>query len=142
MATDVSIHDPVQANGVTVTSDGEMKVSAAIPETIDVNLKSQDSAITTAPEESASIDQGQVAVVSTTGGTSIISAGTRLGLMIANLDPSKTLYLGFGVTPTVGSGFPVGPGASLTLPAGLTTDVEVKGIAASGTIQTAYVEIT
>lgn len=137
---DTSIFDPVQGYAAAVKSTGELQVEASVPGTVNVNVASQSDQLETTPGNSGSASQDQVDVG--TSATSIVASGSRKGLLIANLDSAKTVFLGFGSTPTIATGFPVGPGATLALPAGVTTDLEVKGITTSGTARVAFVEFT
>ncbi|MCE9637732.1 MAG: hypothetical protein K8T90_18690 [Planctomycetes bacterium] len=154
---DASIFDPVQGYGAAVKSTGELKVEASVPGTVtvtvsgtvdigsvagtvDVNLASQSGQVETTPGNSGAASQDQVDVG--TSATTIVTSGSRKGLLIANLDSTKIVFLGFGNTPTLTDSFPIGPGATLALPAGVTTDVEVQGITATGTARVAFVEFT
>ena len=145
---DASIIDSVPGYGATVNDTGELKVSADVPGsvtttvsgTVQVNVASTTGQIETTPGPASSVNQSQIDVAATSGGTQIIASGARKGLLIANLDATKTVYVAFGSTPTTTEGFPVAPGTTLALPAGVTTSAEVKGITTSGTARVAFVE--
>ncbi len=148
---DASIVDPVQGYGANVNQGGELKVTADIPGsvsttvsgTVEVNIASTTDQIETTPGAASAVSQSQINVASTSGGTQIIASGSRKGLLITNLDPTKTVYLAFGAAaPTTTEGYPVLPGATFTLPAGVTTSAQVKGITTSGTARVAFLEFT
>lgn len=139
---DATIFDPVQGFAAAVKSTGELKVEASVPNTVNVNVESTTDQIETTPGAASGVNWDQEDIASTTGGTQIVASGSRKGLMIANLDGAKTVFLGFGGAPTTASGFPVPPGATFVLPSGVTTDAEIKGITTSGTARIAYAEFT
>lgn len=153
MATSIyaSVVDPVEGNPVAVKKTGEMKVEASVPSTVnvsvqgtaDVNVASCTSApLPTTPGAASSIEWDQVDVDATAGGTAIGGGQSALGIKIANLDATRTVFLGFGgSTLTTTNGYPLAPGNEFTLPSNVGTDsVQIKGITASGTARVAYVK--
>lgn len=139
---DTTIFDPEQGFGARVRKTGELLVEASVPGTVDVNVASTSDALPTTPGPASSVNFNQVDVDTTSGGTQIVASQSRKGILITNLDATRTVYLGFGSAPTIGTGFPIAPGASLALPAGVTTDAEIKAITASGTARIAFAEFT
>jgi hypothetical protein len=149
---DTTIFDPVQGFAAGVTSSGDLKVEARVPATIDVNVASTTNPIDvnvdsttgqipTTPGAGSSVDWDQVDVDSTTGGTEIVASHARKGILIANLDASITVYLGFGGAPTNTTGFPIRPGTTFSPPAGTTMGGQILAITQSGTARVAYLEI-
>jgi hypothetical protein len=137
---DATIFDPVQGFAAKVKSNGELHVSASVPDTLEVNVASTTDPLEVTPASAASVGWDQVDVDTTAGGTEIVPQGARRGLLLANLHATVTVYLGFGGAPTPTSGFPLAPGATFALPAGVTTDAQVKGVTAAGTVRVAFVE--
>ena len=137
---DTSIFDAVQGFAAGVTSGGELKVSAAVPGTVDVNVASASGPLAVTPAGASSAAYGQVNVG--TSSTAVLAQGARKGLLVANLDATKTVYLGFGGAPATTTGFPVPPGGTFALPAGVTTDDEVNAVTTSGTARVAFAEFT
>ena len=140
----VSIVDSETAQSVAIKkSTGEMKVEASVPGTVnvsvqgtaDVNVASTSDPLPTTPGIASSVDWGQKDVDATAGGTDIGGTGSVLGLHIANLDASITVYLGFdGTALNATNGFPLFPKTVFTLPPNVgISGIQVKGITASGT---------
>lgn len=79
---------------------------------------------------------GQVAVSDTA--TKVFSSnGSTSSINILNIDTSLTIYIGNSSSVTTSTGYPLAPGASVTVPS--TSDV--YGISASGTPKVAYIQV-
>lgn len=141
---DASIFDPVQGYAASVKSTGELQVEASIPSTVNVNVSSTSGQIETTPGAASGVNWEQKDIDTTSGGVEIFASGARKGFVIANLDATKPVYISFGGSTTLSpaSGFPVGPGATFSLPPGVTTSAQIKGITATGTARIAYAEFT
>jgi hypothetical protein len=105
----------------------------SVATTVEVNVASTTDPIEVTPGESSSSDQDSVSVDATGGGTEILAAGARKAFMLFNTHSSITVYLGFGNTPTTGSGYPLLPLATFVSPANAVLSMQVLGITSSGT---------
>src|SRR5262245_55383119 len=115
---DVNIlNDPLE-----VEVQGTVPVSLADPVTIDGCV----CAIVTA---TATV----VATSATTSSATLLNAGARHGVQIKNLSATSTVYIDFGGTAAaVATGYPIGPGETVTFPAGVATDQKINIIGATG----------
>ena len=83
-----------------------------------------------------------VVVARATAGTTsgvLLSASSSKSRLIKNLGAS-TVYLGFGVPATANEGFPVGPGETLVLPAGVNFAGDINVIGTNGNESVAAID--
>lgn len=79
----------------------------------------------------ASVEMSAASAGTTSG--QILADDTWSGLMITNNDATDTVYIGFGGTGvTVGGGFPIPPGQTFAVPAGMRVTGPVHAISAAG----------
>lgn len=141
MSTYVSLVDSVQSRSAGVTSDGQLRVEAAIPDTVTVaGTVSVAQPVEVSAEASSSVEFDQVSIGSGSA-TELSGAVIKNGFLVRNMDSTRTVFVGIGSTdPTPATGFPIPPGTTWQLP--VPTDAEIRVICeASYSATVAYMSL-